>query len=295
MSVDQASSTMSDKPRLLALPVEIRLQIYSYLDCDPSPIEYPLAEPYCSQVSFILTCRQFHHELQHDFFSNNVFAIRFNSDGHTSSTRHPTLEEINTITSEFRRIHNLGRPDIDFQDDVPMLKPYGKQRFTDVRPFDACSALSEDLAKIEDLQLHVLHRRLYTIYPMALYQVLRPIKLLDMLRDYVSKCKEQLKIALEALVRAKSRKGPWGLRKLTVVDNVPCIRRKRPWLALSENTRKDLKGLLADTYWPVLTQAAATLGISIENVKIYFDPFPAFEFVCDLPSVIDCYENWQNQ
>ena len=43
---------------------------------------------------------------------------------------------------------------------------------------------------------------------MALYQILRPIALLDMLHDYVNKCKEQLKIVLEALVRAKSMKGP---------------------------------------------------------------------------------------
>ena len=94
---------------------------------------------------------------------------------------------------------------------------------------------------------------------------------------------------------AKSMKGPWGLEKLTVVDNVPCMRRTRPWLALCEHTRKDLKRLLADAYWPLLTQATSKLGISIENVKIYFDPFPAFEFVCNLPSIIDCYENWHNQ
>lgn len=264
---------MSDKPRLLALPIEIRLQIYSYLDCDSSPIEYPLAEPHCSQASFMLTCLQLRHELQHDFFSNNVFAIRFSSDGHMRSTRNPTLDEINTITSEFRRVHNLQLHDTDFQYDVPMLKPYGKQRFMGVRPFDACSALNEDLAKIEDLQLHFLHRRLYTVYPMALYQVLRPIELLDILRDYVSKCKEQLKMVLEALVRAKSMKGPWGLKKLIVLDDVPCIRRKRPWLAVAQYTRKDLKRLLADEYWPVLTQAAATLGISIENVKIHLIDF----------------------
>ena len=47
--------------------------------------------------------------------------------------------------------------------------------------------------------------------------------------------------------------------------------------ALPENTKKELKGLLADAYWPALTQAAATLGIGIENVKIDFDHFPVFD------------------
>ena len=221
---------MSDKSSLLSLPVEIKLQIFSYLDCDPSPIEYPLAEPLCSQASFILTCRQLHYELQHEFFSKNVFAIRFNSDG--------------------------------------------QMRFTDLRPFNGCSALSEDITKIEDLQLHVLHRRLYAIHPLTLRKMLRPMALPNMLPDYISKCKEQLEVVLEALARAKSMKGLLGLKKLTVVDNVPYMKRPRPLWALCDSTRKELKVLLADAYWPILTQAAVTLGISIENVKINFDSFP---------------------
>lgn len=275
LSADQASSTMSDKPRLLSLPVELRLQIYSHLETPPSPIEYPLAEPHSSQASFILTCRQLRYELQHDFFSNNVFAIRFNSDGHMSSTKHPTSEEFDTLNSEFRRTdNNLPRDDSDFEHGVPMLKPYGKQRFTDLRPFDRCSALSEDLTKIEDLQLHVLHRHLYGIHPVSLNRILRPP---DMLPDYPSKCKEQLKVVLEALVRAKSMKGPLGLKKLTIVDNVP-------YISLYEIRFKELRELLADAYRPVLRQAAATLGISIGNVKIEFDPFRAFKLVRDTPS-----------
>ena len=265
---------MSDKPNLLSLPVEIKLQIYSYLDCDPSPIEYPLAEPLCSQASYILTCRQLRYELQHEFFSKNVFAIRFNSDGQMSSTKHPSLIEIDTLG--LKRIDNLQPLDFGFQYDYDMLEPHGKQRITDLRPFDGCSALSEDITKIEDLQLHVLHRRLYAIHPITLYQMLRPMALPNMLPDYISKCKEQLEVVLEALARAKSMKGLLGLKKLTVVNNVPYIGQTRPLSALCDNTRKELKVLLADAYWPILAQAAATLGINIENVKIYI------------------YENWHN-
>ena len=263
---------MPDKPTLLSLPVEIRLQIYSYLDRDPYPIEFPLSEPHCSQASFILTCRQLRYELQHDFFTKNVFAIRFNSDGEMSSTKHPSLEEIDALSLEYKRFDNLQRFDFEFKYDLVVLEPYGKQRFTDLRPFVG----SEDLTQIEDLQLHILHRRFYGIHPTALYEMLRPMALPDWLPGYISKCKEELKVVLEALARAKSMKGRLGLKKLTVVDNVPRIRIKMR-STLHANTKKKLKGLLADAYWPVLTQAAATLGIGIENVKINFDHFPAFD------------------
>ena len=165
-----------------------------------------------------------------------------------SSTKHPSLEEIEALSQEYKKFDNFQRFDFEFKYDVVVLEPYGKQRFTDLRPFDG----SEDLTQIDDLQLHLLHRRFYGIHLTALYEMLRPMALPDWLPGYVSKCKEELKVVLEALARAKSMEGRLGLKKLTVVDNVPHIR-IRTRSTLHANTKKKLKGLLADAYWPVLT------------------------------------------
>ena len=261
---------MPDKPTLLSLPVEIKLQIYSYLVHDPSPIEFPLSEPLCSQASFILTCRQLRYELQHEFFSKNVFAIGFESDEQVSSTKHPSLEEINALSREYKRFETLRRVDFEFKYDSIVLESYGKQGFVNLRPLDS----SVDLTQIEDLQLHIFHRRFYKIHPTALDEMLSSISLPKWLPSYVSECKEELKVVLDALARAKSMKGRLGLKKLTVVDHMPC----ESIATLHENTKKELKRLLADMYWPVLAQAAATLGIGIENVKIRLNYVSAFDW-----------------
>lgn len=261
---------MPDKPSLLSLPVEIRLQIYSCLDHDDSPIEYPLSKPYGSQASFILTCRQLRYEMQHDFFSNNVFAIRFNSDMRMGSTKHPFFKAVHAMAGKLRRIDDLQLPMFHVQRtgrlfDIPTLEPDGQQKSTDLRPFDKCSALGDDLEMIENLQLHVFHWRLHATHPMEFY---------DMLPEYFGNCKEQLNVVLEALVVLKNMKGPLGLKKLTVMDYVPY--RRGAWGCATGRLRAmgNLKAQLADAYWPVLTRAAATLGISISNVKVIFIDFP---------------------
>ncbi len=217
---------MSDKPSLLSLPVEIRLQIYSYLDHDDCPIEYPLSEPHGSQASFILTCRQLRYEMHHDFFSKNVFAVRFNSDMPTGSTKHPFFKEVHAMAGKFRRFDDLQLPMFHVQrtgllSDMPTLERDGQRESTDLRPFERCSALGDGLEIIENLQLHVFHWRL---------QPLRPTAISDMLPEYIGNCKEQLNAVLEALVRLKAMKGPLGLRKLTVVDYVPPIRDNAPYI-----------------------------------------------------------------
>ena len=253
---------MSDKPSLLSLPMEIRLQIYSYLDHDDSPIMYPLSGPYCSQASFILTCRQLRYEMQHDFFSHNVFAIRY--------TKLPSLEELDILTKSLSKIKNFDYRSTDSMFDISLLESYVKQSFTDVRPFDRCGVLSDDLKRIENIQLHAVHWRLYAINRAALYRLLP---------EYVSKCREQLEIVLEALVHSKNMKGPLGLRTLTVVDHVPCIPTRcgnhvRPRTMLGQ-----LGARLAAAYEPVLTQAAATLGNNIKDVKVHLSFFTGKELV----------------
>ena len=71
----------------------------------------------------------------------------------------------------------------------------------------------------------------------------------------------------------KNMKGPMVLTKLTVVDNVP-YRHGGPCATGLVRTKQRMKVEFADAYWPLLTQAAATLGISIENVKVVFHHFP---------------------
>ncbi|KAK0509683.1 hypothetical protein JMJ35_008077 [Cladonia borealis] len=250
---------MSDKRSLLSLPVEIRLQIYSCLDHDDSPIVYPLSEPHGSQASYLLTCRQLRYEIQHDFFSNNVFAITFNPDTRTGSNKHPFLKVVHAMAGKFRR-------DDDLQ--LPTLGPDGQQESTDPRAFDRFSALGDDLKMIANLQLHVLHWHLRAVNLFAFY---------DMLPEYVDKCKEQLNLVLEALVGLQNMKGPLGLTKLTVVDNMPC---KEPgWSRATGHHRAMAKvqAKLLDAYLPLLTQASVTLGISIENVKYDFHTFHVIE------------------
>ena len=260
---------MSDKPSLLSLPVEIRLQIYSHLDHDDSPIDYPLSEPHGSQASFILTCRQLRYEMQHDFFSKNIFAIRFNCDMGMSSTKNPFFKAVHAMAGKFRRIDDFQLPIFHVQRigrlfDIPTLEHDERQEPTDLRPFARGSALGDGLEMIENLELHVLHWRLDEIHHMAF----------DNIREYVGNCKEQLNVVLEALVVFKNMKGTLGLKKLTVVDNVPCNIWERGYGTSIFMTEACLKAMLADAYWPLLTQAAATLGISIENIKVIFDTFP---------------------
>ena len=272
LSADQAWSIMSDKPSLLSLPVEIRLQIYSYLDRE-FIIEYPLSEPYGSQTSFILTCRQLRYEMQHDFFRNNTFAIIFKSKLRMGSTKQPFFKEIHAMAGKVTTIDDLQLPMFHVQRtrrlfDILTLGPNGQQKSTDLRPFDKCSALGNGLAMIEDLQLHMLHWHLHATHPMEHH---------DMLPEYFGNCKEQLNVVLEALVVLKDMKGPLALKKLTVVDYAPYGRRAWGCATGCLRTKKILKAKLADAYWPVLTQAAATLGISMSNVKVVFNKFPEID------------------
>ncbi len=254
---------MSDKPSLLSLPMEIRLRIYSYLDHDDSPIEYPLSKPYCSQISFILTCRQLRYEMQHDFFSNNVFAIKY--------TKHPSLEELDVMTESLSKINSYKMHSLRLGRlyDISPLESYLQQSFTDLRPFDRCNAICDNLKRIENLELHALHWRLYAIHGRAFTKVID---------EYTIKCKEQLETLLEALVHSKHMKGPLELRTLTVVDHVPYTTRAWGGWGYGTQSRLEsmakLKAKLAFVYEPVLTQAAATLGISIKNINVDFHSFP---------------------
>ena len=254
-------------PSLLSLPVEIRLQIYSYLDHDDSPIDFPLSEPHGSQASFILTCRQLRYEMEHDFFSNNVFAIRYNSDMQMGSTTRPFFKAIHAMAGRFRRTDDLQLPISHVQRtgrllDISTLEPDGQQECTDLRAFDKFSALGDDLKMIENLQLHVLHWRFDAIGRRASYD------------EYIGNCIEQLNVVLEALVAFKNMKGTLGLKKLTVVDNVPRNKLRVTCGTMLVRQKRNLKARLADAYWPLLKQAAATLGISIENVEVDFHSFP---------------------
>ena len=253
--VDQASCIMLDKPSLLSLPVEIRLQVYSYLDHHDSPIVYPLSEPHGSQASYLLTCRQLRYEIQHDFFSNNVFAITFNPDTRTGSNKHPFAKVVHAMAGQFDR-------DDDFQ--LPTLGPDGQQESTDLRAFNRFSALGDDLKMMANLQLHVLHWHLCAVNPFAFNA---------MLPEYVDKCKEQLNLMLEALVGLQNMKGPLGLTKLTVVDNVPC--KEHGWSCATGRhpAMEKVQARLLHAYLPLLKQASVTLGISIENVKYDFHTF----------------------
>ena len=260
---------MSDRPSLLSLPVEIRLHIYSYLENDYSPIEYPLSEPHGSQASYLLTCRQLRYEIQHDFFSNNVFAINFNSDMRMGSTEKPFFKTLAAMAGKSEKIDDLRLPKFHVQKTGLLvdttLVPEGQQESTGLRAFDSFSTLCNDLKMIENLQIHVLH---------AGSLVIVPWRYPDTLPEYIGNCKEQLNVVLEALVVLKNMKGPLGLTKLTVVDNVPYKRQGGPCATGLVRTTQRMKVEFADAYWPLLTQAAATLGISIENVKVIFKRFP---------------------
>ena len=268
---------MSDKPSLLSLPVEIRLQIYSCLDHDDTPIVYPLSELSGSQASYLLTCRQLRYEVHHDFFSNNVFAIGFKSDMRMGFTEHPFFKALHAMAGKFGRIDDLQLP----TSHVPKtgflaaasrplpclvdttLVSDGQQESTDMRAFDS---FSNDLKLIENLQIHVLHAGSLLIVPWTLP---------DTLPKYIGDCKEQLNVVLEALVVLKNVKGPLGLTKLTVVDNVPYKRQEEGACGTGlVNSEWRIERAFTDTYWPLLTQAAAILGLSIENVKVVFNSFP---------------------
>ena len=267
---------MSDKPSLLSLPVEIRLQIYSCLDHDDTPIVYPLSELSGSQASYLLTCRQLRYEVHHDFFSNNVFAIGFKSDMRMGSTEHPFFKALHAMAGKSGRIDDLQLP----TSHVPKtgflaaawrplpclvdttLVSDGQQESTYMRAFDS---FSNDLKLIEDLQIHVLHAGSLLIVPWMY---------LNTLPKYIGDCKEQLNVVLEALVVLKNVKGPLGLTKLTVVDNVPYKRQEGGCGTGLLNSEIEMETKFADAYWPLLTEAAATLGLSIENVKVAFNSFP---------------------
>ena len=134
-----------------------------------------------------------------------------------------------------------------------------------MRAFDSFSTLVNDLKMIGNLQIHVHHAGSLVIVPWT-YP--------DMLPEYIGNCKEQLNVMLEVLVVLKNMKGPLGLTRLTVVDNVPCTRQGGGCATGLVSTQHRIKAMFADAYWPLLTQATATLGISIENVKVVFNSFP---------------------
>ena len=259
---------MSDRPTLLSLPVEIRLHIYSYLENDDSPIEYPLSEPHGSQASYLLACRQLRYEIQHDFFSNNVFAIKFKSDMRMGSTEKPFFKTLAAMAGKSEKIDDLRLPKFHIQKTGLLvdttLVPEGQQESTDLRAFDSFSTLCNDLKMIENLQIHVLHAGSLVIVPWTYPNTLR---------EHIGNCKEQLNVVLEALVVLKNIKGPLGLTKLTVVDNVP-YKRQGGWCGTGlVSIIQRMKADFADAYWPLLTQAAATIGISIENVKVWFNNY----------------------
>ena len=134
-----------------------------------------------------------------------------------------------------------------------------------MRAFDSFSTLGNDLKMIENLQIHVHHAGSLVIVPWT-YP--------DTLPKYIGNCKEQLNVVLEALVVLNNMKGPLELTKLTVVDNVPYIRQGGGCATGLVSTQHRMKVMFADAYWPLLGQATATLGTSIENVKVAFNSFP---------------------
>ena len=184
-----------------------------------------------------------------------------------ASTKHTTFEAGDAKTGS--SLEDLQLPMFHVQRtarlfDIPTLEHGGKQEPTDLWPFHRFSALGDDLKMIKNLQLHMLHWRLGATQPRAFY---------DMLPAYVDKCKEHLNVVLEALVVLQKMKEPLGLTKLTVVDKVPY--RIRGWGCTTGRLRTmaNIKAMFLNAYWPLLTQAAATLGISIENVKVDYKTF----------------------
>ena len=197
-----------------------------------------------------------------------VFAIKFNSDMRMGSTEHPFFKALHTMAGKSGKIDDLQLPTFHAQKTGLLvdttLVPEGQQESTDLRAFDSFSTLDNDLKMIENLQIHVLHAGSLVIVPWT-YP--------DTLSEYIVNCKEQLNVVLEALMFLKNMKGPLGLTKLTVVDKVPY---KRPGACATGLVRakQSMKAMFANAYWPLLTQAAATLGISLENFDVNFYAFP---------------------